>query len=261
VVRLELAVCVGDVGGELGGLSAGAVSGVGVADGFDAGGGDGGGVEGGGITIVGVDTSEGSTASSLNVGEEGSALVHGAAVSAAPVEFAESLDAVRVDLDGSAAVVLDNFVFSVLGASTDDVGLARGLLDGDGILTDIFEPDVVDIARAEAVDTFGLVGADHDVLDGSTALDEEDGIGVTTLGLLSAGTAATVVPDVSTVKDSAGSDSDGLGKRRGLGGRREGARGGTSDNASFFPFSWLEGRSRASENSSAESSGENGECE
>jgi len=61
------------------------------------------------------------------------------AVSARAVQLSESLDAERINLDGSSSIVLNDFVRGSFGASTNDVALsgAGGLLDGDGILTDI----------------------------------------------------------------------------------------------------------------------------
>lgn len=42
---------------------------------------------------------------------------------------------------------LNHFVGSVEGATTDDVGFAVAL-DGDGVLADVFEPDVFEVAGA-----------------------------------------------------------------------------------------------------------------
>jgi len=259
--NLELAVSVRDVGGQLGGLGTAVVSGVGIARGPDAGLRDRGSVKGGGIAVVRVDTGEGGAAGSLDLREEGRALVLSAAVSAAPVQFAESLDTVRVNLDGPSTVVLDDFVFGVLGAAADDVGLAGGLLDGDSVLAYILEPDVVEIAGAKAVDTLSLVSADDDILNSRATLDEENGVGVTAFVLFLASTATTVVPDISTVEGGTSGDGHRLGKRRCLGRRGEGARGGTSDDTSFLPLPRLESRRWGGENRGAESSSENSECE
>jgi hypothetical protein len=64
--------------------------------------------------------------------------------------------------------VLDDPVAGSFGSSIDDVGLPGGLLDSDGILTNILEPDVVEVAGAKAVDTSNLVGADDHVPDRQT---------------------------------------------------------------------------------------------
>ena len=65
----------------------------------------------------------------------------------------------------SAAVVLHNLVRARLGAAANDVGRATALLDRDGVLTDILEPDVVDVARAKAVDALLLVLSNDNVPD------------------------------------------------------------------------------------------------
>jgi hypothetical protein len=59
--------------------------------------------------------------------------------------------------------VLDDLVVGALGTTADNVGGARGLLEGNSILAHILEPDIVDVARPLAVDTLGLVGTDDDV--------------------------------------------------------------------------------------------------
>ena len=59
--------------------------------------------------------------------------------------------------------MLDDLVVGVLSTTSNDVGGSRGLPQGDGILADILEPDVVDVARTLAVDTLSLVGTDDDV--------------------------------------------------------------------------------------------------
>jgi hypothetical protein len=90
------------------------------------------------------------------------------AISAGPVELAECLHAVRVDLHGSASIVLHDLVACCLSSSTNDVGLSRSLLDGNGIFADILEPNVVEVARSEAVHPLGLVSTDYDVSKRST---------------------------------------------------------------------------------------------
>ena len=101
------------------------------------------------------------------------------AIAAAAVEFAKVLDVVVDDVYGAAAVVLDHLVGSVVGASADDPGLAAGLVvfDADGVFADVFEPDVFEGAVAVAVDAFGLVFADDDVLQCGSGFEEEDGVG------------------------------------------------------------------------------------
>jgi hypothetical protein len=59
--------------------------------------------------------------------------------------------------------VLHHLVAGTLGTTTNDVRLPRSLLDGDSILTNVLKPDVVEVARAKAVDTLSLVSANDDV--------------------------------------------------------------------------------------------------
>lgn len=58
--------------------------------------------------------------------------------------------------------MLDDLVRGVLGASATDGDGARALA-GDGVLTDVLEPDVVDSAGTLAVHAFHLVLANDDV--------------------------------------------------------------------------------------------------
>jgi len=120
----------------------------------------------------------------------------------------------------SAAVVLDDLVRARLGATTNDVGSAAALLDCDGVLTDILEPDIVDVARAKAVNALLLVLSNDNVpdkiqvnnanrildalvsLDCATRLYEEDGVGVTTLAVC-ASIRTAVESDVSAVEYTA----------------------------------------------------------
>ena len=59
--------------------------------------------------------------------------------------------------------MLNDFVVGVLGASAGDGGRTGALPDGDCVLAYVLEPDVVDVARALAVDALGLIGSDDDV--------------------------------------------------------------------------------------------------
>jgi len=87
-------------------------------------------------------------------------LVLGAAVTARAIELSEGLRAVAVDLDMTGTVMLDNLVRGGLGATTNNVGGAASLLDRDGVLADVLEPDVVEVAWTEAVDALLLILAD-----------------------------------------------------------------------------------------------------
>lgn len=114
------------------------------------------------------------------------------AVAARAVNLAVVLDVEVVDVDVAAAVVLDDLVGGGEGAAADDVGLAIAL-DGDGVLAHVLEPDVLEVAGAEAVDALGLVCADDDVLQGCAVLEDEDGVLLATLVLVGAGAGAAVV--------------------------------------------------------------------
>lgn len=102
-------------------------------------------------------------------------------VAARSVELAVVLNVVVDDVDGTAAVVLNDLIRGVVGTTANDPGLLSGLvvLDGDGILADVLEPDVLNGAVAIAVDALGLVLADDGVLQSTTGTDEEHGVLVT----------------------------------------------------------------------------------
>ena len=76
-------------------------------------------------------------------------------ISAGPVELAVVLNVEVDDIDGTAAVVLDDLVRAVVSTTTDDPSLRTGLviLDREGILADILPPDEFKGAVAVAVDT------------------------------------------------------------------------------------------------------------
>ena len=83
------------------------------------------------------------------------------------------------DVDGTASVVLHNFIASVISSTTNNPRLRTSLvvLDGNGIFADVFEPHVFECAVAIAVDTFGLVFADDGVFQGRAGFEEEDCVG------------------------------------------------------------------------------------
>jgi len=132
-----------------------------------------------GISIVGINSNQQISIFSSDTLDVDIALALRLAIATAAVEFAKVLDVVVDDVYGAAAVVLDHFVGSVVGASADDPGLAAGLVvfDADGVFADVFEPDVFEGAVAVAVDAFGLVLADDDVLQCGSGFEEEDGVG------------------------------------------------------------------------------------
>jgi hypothetical protein len=123
------------------------------------------------------------------------------------------------DHNCSASIVLDDLVIRVLRSSAVDRRRSGVLLDSDGILADVLyvyyireasrihwvsppnqtEMDefvcvsdmrrlltILESARAETVDAFSLVGADDDVRESSSLLEQEDGFVVATFVLTAA---------------------------------------------------------------------------
>ena len=97
------------------------------------------------------------------------------------------------------------------------------MLDGDSIFANVLEVNVIERAAAQAVDTLGLVGTDRHTGEGGALLEQEDGVCVSSLGLSSACTAATVVAGIGLGgrEGLSSSDSNGLGEGRGGGWGRE----------------------------------------
>lgn len=116
--------------------------------------------------------------------------------------------------------MLNDLVTCAVSATSDDVGGAI-TLDGDSVLADVLEPDVLEGARALAVDTLGLVLTDDDVLKSGALLEHEDGISLSTLALSAAGARPTVVLDPPGIEGLAGPNVLGLGKGLGTGGGRQ----------------------------------------
>jgi hypothetical protein len=135
------------------------------------------------------------------------------AVTAAAIEFPKVRDVERVDdnlfitsddckhprhnhTHSSTTVVLDDLVGRTLGATVVDARCATLLLDGHGIFTHFLEVDVVEGAGTDAVDALGLIGANDDVLESGTLLEEEDSVRVATLSLTFARAGATIKASV-----------------------------------------------------------------
>lgn len=78
----------------------------------------------------------------------------------------------------AATVVLNNLIRGLIGSSADNVG-GSVTLDRDGVLADILEPDELEVAGSETVDTFLLVLADDDVTKSGTLFENEDGVSLT----------------------------------------------------------------------------------
>lgn len=74
----------------------------------------------------------------------------------------------------------------------------------------IFKPDELKRARPIAVNAFSLVLANDAVLECSTLLQKEDGIGIATLSLIVASPAATVVLGPTAIKGLAGGNGNDL---------------------------------------------------
>lgn len=81
--------------------------------------------------------------------------------------------------------MLDDLVLSTGGTTALDESVTV-TLEGESVLADLLPPDVLDGARTLAVNTLDLISANDDVLEGSTVLEDEDGVAVATLSLTSA---------------------------------------------------------------------------
>jgi hypothetical protein len=73
-----------------------------------------------------------------------------------------------------------DLVISTLGTSSDDFSVTV-TLEAQGVFANVGPPDVLNGTSALAVDSLDLVFTDDGVLQGSTALEDENGIGVTAL--------------------------------------------------------------------------------
>lgn len=125
-----------------------------------------------------------------------------AARSAGAVELAEVVDGEAIDYDfsfgvvlwllvfafwprisGGRAVYLDHLVLGALSTTADDVVWTAALLQRKCVLTDLLPPDVFNSACTETVHTLNLVGTDDGIAKGSTLVDDEDSVRLTTLVL------------------------------------------------------------------------------
>ena len=129
------------------------------------------------VTQVGVDANELTTldgGDTLHVNGSLAGLV-ALAVAAGAVDLAVVVGVEVDDVDVTAAVVLDDLVGGLVSTAANDVGNSAAL-DGDGILADVLEPDKLEVAGAQAVDTLLLVGTDDNVAESSAILKDEDSI-------------------------------------------------------------------------------------
>ena len=99
------------------------------------------------VPDVGIDTDQLATVDGRHALHGDGARAVAAAVAARAVDFAVVLGVKVLDVDRAAAVVLDHFVGGVEGAAADDVGRPVAF-DADGVLADVFEPEVFEGAGA-----------------------------------------------------------------------------------------------------------------
>ena len=130
------------------------------------------------VTQVGVDAHQLTTINGSGALHVDSAGAVAGAVTAGSVNLAVVFGIEVDNVDMSASVVLDDLVCGVESTTADDVG-STITLDGDGILADVLEPDKLQRARAQAVNTLTLVGTDDDVAESGTLLEDKDSVGLT----------------------------------------------------------------------------------
>lgn len=101
-------------------------------------------------------------------------------VATGAVQLAVVLDVEVNDIDSTAAIVLDDFVAGVVGTTADDPRFLAGLvvLDGDGILAYVLEPNKLEVAGAVTVHALSLVLANDNVSQGCAGSEQENGIRV-----------------------------------------------------------------------------------
>lgn len=97
-----------------------------------------------GISVVGVDAAEDTAVDSHRVlDDEVTGTTVALAVTAAARELAVVVGIEVLDVDGAAAVELEDLVAGVESATAVDVGSSAGLLEGCGVFADVGPPDVV----------------------------------------------------------------------------------------------------------------------
>jgi len=196
----ELAVSICSVASEFRGLISVVVTLVGITNRLDAGKLEAARSDGGNIAIVRVDACNGTAGASDDVTDRDGPLVLSATISARAVEFAEVLHTEVGDDNVSTAVVLDNLVIGVLCTTAIDRASSGFLLDCDCVFADVLEPNVGQSAGTQAVNTFSLVGTNHDVRELSTIFQEEDCSRVALFGLTFACAGSAIEPDVTTIE-------------------------------------------------------------
>lgn len=99
------------------------------------------------------------------------------AVTAGSVDLAVVLRVEVNDVDMAATVVLNDLVGGMVSSTADDIS-STVALDGDGVFTDVLEPDEFQCARAQTVDTLPLISSDDDVAQCGTILENKDSVGL-----------------------------------------------------------------------------------
>lgn len=84
----------------------------------------------------------------------------------------------------STTIVLEDLVTGALGTSTVNVACSTGLLERGGILAYVEPPDIVESASPKAMDTLAIIGADNDIGERGTGLENENCIRITPLSLV-----------------------------------------------------------------------------
>ena len=133
---------------------------------------------------VTIDTSDQLALVDLDAIERALTRILGPTVTAAAVQLANVLGVEVLDGNGTTTVMLENFVFRSLRASSVDIRGTRLLLECSGVLTHIHPPDVVQSARAEAMYTLAIVRANDGVGKSSAILKEKYGVRVPAFSLL-----------------------------------------------------------------------------
>lgn len=85
------------------------------------------------------------------------------AITARAINLAVVLSIEVDDVNMATSVVLDDLIRGMVGTTANDVGSSI-TLDGNSILTDILEPDKLEVTAALAVNTLALVSTNNDVL-------------------------------------------------------------------------------------------------
>ena len=83
--------------------------------------------------------------------------------------------------------MLEDLVARLPCTPTVDIRSTRLLLERRSVLADVCPPYVVERAGTQAVHTLAVVGPNDHVGEGSSVLEDEDGVSIATFGLVVAG--------------------------------------------------------------------------